>query len=146
MIAGQYGDMMQLLTEIRDRLPAPVESLADKTEAKRKEADAVLVPLAGVTRDEKPVRTPEEVLAARMPEAVALGHRQALSALLRVLDDWIGGARENHVALEHRGESRGSECWTRFHPQDIRHMVNDAAREVGVPEFAPPLHPCESIK
>jgi hypothetical protein len=55
-----------------------------------------------------------------------------------VLDGWVQGARENHDALDHRGESTGSECWTQFHPSDIRRMVNDAAREVGLSEFALP--------
>lgn len=97
-------------------------------------------------RDEKPARTAEEVTAARMPEAVSLGQRQALSALLGALDDWIAGARENHDALDHRGETTDDPCWTRFHPADIRVMVNDAARELGIPEFAEPTDPIEDRK
>lgn len=55
----------------------------------------------------------------------------ALVAMLAVVDGWVEGAQENHEALQHRGESIGSECWTQFHPDDIRNMINDAAREVG---------------
>lgn len=62
------------------------------------------------------------------------GAYRALKRVLDVLDGWIDGAKANHDALEHRGESTGDECWTRFHPDDIRNMVNDAAREVGVTE------------
>lgn len=106
--------------------------------------DTVRVAMPKVTmREEKPVRTPDEVLEARMPDAVGLGHRQALSALLGVLDDWIVGVRENHAAMEHRDEPAGDECWTRFHPDDIRTMVNDAAREMGIHEFPKPANPPE---
>lgn len=67
------------------------------------------------------------------------GAHRALVKLLAVLDGWIDGARSNHDALGHRGENRGEECWTQFHPSDIRRMVNDAAREVGLSvEFADP--------
>lgn len=67
------------------------------------------------------------------------GAHRALAKLLGVLDGWIEGARSNHDALGHRGEPMGSECWTEFHPSDIRRMVNDAAREVGLSvEFADP--------
>lgn len=163
MNGGQYDGIMRMLTQIRDRLPvgpettvvegstgrrdysrkAAVDVIADKVEAKRQEVDVILAPLLAVTRDEQPARTAEEVLAARMPDAVALGHRQALSAFLGVLDDWINGARDNHLVMEHRGESTDDRCWTRFHPQDIRKMVNDTAREMGIPEFPVPAQPLE---
>lgn len=61
-----------------------------------------------------------------------------LYALLVNLDGWIQGARENHDALDHRGEPRGDECWTRWAPADIRSMINDVAREFGVSEFPRP--------
>lgn len=62
------------------------------------------------------------------------GAYRALKRLLDVLDGWIEGAQANHEALDHRGESTGSECWNQYHPDDIRAMINDAAREVGVTE------------
>lgn len=61
-----------------------------------------------------------------------------LYALLVGLDGWIEGARENHDALDHRGESVGDECWTRWAPADVRSMINDVAREFGVGEFPRP--------
>jgi hypothetical protein len=62
-----------------------------------------------------------------------------LYTLLTVLDDWIEGAHENHEALEHRGrENVGEECWRSFAPSDIRNMINDAARELGLGEFPTP--------
>lgn len=67
-------------------------------------------------------------------EAVSL----ALYTMLVNLDGWIEGARSNHDALDHRGEPMGEECWTRWHPADIRSMVNDVARELGVSEFPKP--------
>jgi hypothetical protein len=63
---------------------------------------------------------------------------QALAIVWTVLDDWIRGGRENHEALGHRDENRGEECWRSFTPGDIRNMINDAARELGLLEFPLP--------
>lgn len=73
--------------------------------------------------------------------------RQALAIVRAVLDDWIKGARESHEANGHRAEPVGSECWRTFHPQDIRNMINCAARELGIQEFpAIPEHQAEENK
>lgn len=101
---GQFEQIVGLLGEIRDRLPAPEDA------PKR----AAAQPLPGVAKS------------------------TALYAMLTVLDSWIDGAKSNHEASDHRGESRGEECWRQFAPEDIRRMVNDAAREVGVSEFPLP--------
>jgi hypothetical protein len=71
------------------------------------------------------------------------GAQVALSRMLDMLDGWIEIARENHNGLGHRGENRGEECWTQFHPVDIRRMVNDVARELGLTEFPEPAKPKE---
>lgn len=71
------------------------------------------------------------------------GAVQALGLLLDTLDSWIQGVRENHDALGHRGESIGEECWRSFAPADIRSMVNDVARELGISEFPLPEKPKE---
>lgn len=55
----------------------------------------------------------------------------ALSAVLSAIESWEEGARENHEALDHRGENTGNECWTNWKREDIERMVDDAAREVG---------------
>lgn len=102
--------------------------------------DAILGKMPAV-----PQPDPRSVASTPVPPAVvdrggplgAAGQRgasRALARLLDALDGWIEGARANHDALDHRGENIGDECWTRFHPSDIRAMVNDAAREVGVAE------------
>lgn len=72
--------------------------------------------------------------------------RQALAIMRAVLDDWIKGARENHEALGHRHENAGEECWRTFHASDIRNMINDAARELGLKEFPAPDVPEEDKK
>lgn len=64
----------------------------------------------------------------------------ALYTLLTMVDGWIEGARSNHEGMSHRGEPHGGECWTQFHPEDIRRMVNDAAQKLGVPEFPLPTN------
>lgn len=69
-----------------------------------------------------------------MDRVVKRARYDALRKMLDVLDGWIEGAKENHEAMEHRNENTGDECWQSFHPDDIRRMVNDAAREVGTRE------------
>jgi hypothetical protein len=71
------------------------------------------------------------------------GALDALAAMRAALDGWIEGARSNHDAVGRRGESRGEECWRTFAPADIRAMINDACREMGVAEFQAPSHPIE---
>ncbi len=64
------------------------------------------------------------------------GAAKALATVLGVLDGWIEGAKADHEGNGHRGELVGEECWTQFHPEDIRRMVADAAIEMGVDEDA----------
>jgi hypothetical protein len=76
------------------------------------------------------------VAAAMPPQAMGkVGAAAALQAMLMTLDSWIEGAYENHHALEHRSENTGEECWREFAPSDIRAMVNDTARDLGLTEF-----------
>lgn len=84
---------------------------------------------ADQARQEKVKTNPPDVVAAK---------RVALATVLTTLDGWIEGAQDNHRALEHRGENTGAECWRRYAPEDIRAMVNDAAREVHVKTFLAP--------
>jgi hypothetical protein len=86
-----------------------------------------------------PIGTPARARAAE----VAADKRQALAIVRAVLDDWIRGAKENHEAMDHPRENRGSECWRTFAPSDFRNMINDAARELGVDEFPLPESPEE---
>lgn len=108
--------MEQLLTQIRDRLPAsePVAAAAEPIVTKGSELSSV--------------------------------KRAALGAVLDALDGWIEAARENHKAMEHRGENVGDECWRRFAPSDVRDMVDDAARALGVTRFPHPALPLEDRK
>lgn len=71
------------------------------------------------------------------------GAFQALVAVLRTLDDWIEQAKENHEALDHRNCRKGEECWRRYAPSDIRTMVNDVARDLGLAKFPAPATPEE---
>jgi hypothetical protein len=72
--------------------------------------------------------------------------KAALLAVLGSLDGWIQGAQQNHVDCGHRGENTGEECWRQYTPGDIRNMVNDAAREVGVTPFPYPANAKEDQK
>lgn len=71
------------------------------------------------------------------PVADREAKRAVLDAFTDVLADWVNGAKENHDACEHRGEPVGEECWTRFYAGDITHMIDDAARQVGIYGYQP---------
>ena len=106
--------------------PVPIGEQIDR------QAEAELEPaesLALVGRTEpSPTREADKMAGARRATVLMLG----------ALDGWIEGARANHDGLGHRGENVGEECWTQFHPNDIRNMVNDVNREMGMSEFAAP--------
>lgn len=119
MNASQYEGIMGALGKILDRMPV-------------REIPLVVEPV-------QPVGTP----GPRKGSEMAADKRQALAIMRAVLDDWIKGAKENHEACAHRHENRGEECWRTFHAQDIRNMINDAARELGIKEFPLPEVPEE---
>lgn len=98
------------------------------------------------------VPAPAEAKPARIDTGGPLGapgrrgaHR-ALAKMMEVLEGWIEGAQSNHEACDHRGENTGSECWRQYAPSDIRNMINDAAREIGLAEFSAPTHPQEDAR
>lgn len=135
---------MKVIAEMSDELRVVLEDIRARLIKTAGSPTLQPVPLwRGPIREDRPARPAEAAVKASMPEAVALGQRQALAAFLGVLDGHIEGTWDNHVALDHRNEGRGEECWTRFHPADIRNMVNDAARAVGIPEFVKPKWPRE---
>lgn len=61
---------------------------------------------------------------------------KALRAVAESLDGWIEVAKENHEASGHSHENTGDECWRRFAPSDVRIMINEAARGLGVSMLA----------
>ena len=127
-----FDEAVELLRDIRallNRIPAPGVALVPKLD----------VPM----RSEKPARPAQKPATEPTVDSVSLGHRQALASLLNVLDDYILGARHNHAGMEHRAEPVGTECWRSFHPADIRTMVNDAARDLGLLPFPLPADPVE---
>lgn len=124
MNAGQYGGILNLLVEIRDRMP----------EREVSKPEPFTVHHLNGTRT---------VYPAAETHSGNLGARQALAAMFRMLDSWIDGAKENHEAIGHRHENTGEECWRTFAPDDIRRMVNDVARELGLAEFPAPTTPEE---
>lgn len=67
--------------------------------------------------------------AVTVERIVRRAQYNALRKMLEVLDGWTRGARENHDALGHRGES--VPCWSQFARADIIVMVADAACELG---------------
>lgn len=69
---------------------------------------------------------------ALMRGIVAKARRDALSSVLSTLDGWIEVTRENHGALEHRGEPVGQECWRQLAVQDVRDIVASAATWLGI--------------
>lgn len=137
---GQANAVLTLLAEIRDRLPV-------------QEAPAPIMPVGAYGCPADPAAyvdtlfgAPSAPVAAPKGSELAAVKREALVAVLEALDGWIEGAQENHGALEHRHETRGEECWRRFAPSDIRNMVNDAARELGLDMFPAPDEPREDVR
>lgn len=112
----ELGDeSKQLLRELRDRLPPPTAVPAD------------------------------DILAAVKGSALAAAKREALDAVLDALDVWIEKAARFHGRYCTEAEPKGKECWRAFAPSDIRNMVNNACREVGILEFAIPKLPKEEV-
>jgi hypothetical protein len=162
MNAGQYEGLMARLGEILDRMPErPAPEPAQSFTVQHLDGSKTITTThlddgskTVVHVPAEPVRTgwpyerggPAPVpLPVRQPgeDPETTGARQALARMLSMLDGWIEGARENHDGLGHQNENRGSECWTEFHPADIRSMINDVARELGLAEFPKPGTPKE---
>jgi hypothetical protein len=95
-------------------------ALAALTEAVRAELSASPVPADPATDDE---------VSELVDRIVRRSQYQALKAVLEALDGWIAGNLENV-----EGGIGELEAVHRFHAQDVRRMVNDAARELRVPE------------
>jgi hypothetical protein len=141
MNAGQYEGILGRLDAILAKMPAapvtviPAPALftvhhldGSKTTTPTGPTGPVLTTLA------KP-----QTLLQEGKEGASL----ALYCLLVNLDGWISGAKGNHQSGEHRGENTGEECWRQYAPSDIRSMVNDVARELGLAEFPMPITPEE---
>jgi hypothetical protein len=93
----------------------------------------------------EPALISREALDAAVAEAFEDGKRRgaesadaALKKMRVVLDDWIQGARENCEADQHRGEPKNQACGAQFTPADIRRMIDDVAREIGLKISDPP--------
>lgn len=147
MNASQYNGLMVVLHQILGRMPDAPEPVVKPLTVHHLDGTST------VTGGE-PVRTgwpydregPAPVPAD--PSVPVFKHtgtacRQALAAMLQMLDSWIQGAKDNHEACTHRGENTGSECWRSWAPSDIRVMVNDVASELGLAEFPAPTTPEE---
>lgn len=101
-----------------ERNIAAIKTLAEQL-------DVSLDELGGMTSDPATTDRVDELV----DRIVRRAQYAALSAMLPMLDGWIEGARENHEAFDRRDAFD-----TSFEPDDIRCMVNDVARELGVPE------------
>lgn len=130
----QFAAMMGILREIRDLLP-----VQEKPEPIVIKSWGSHEPVASI----KPY-DPDDLLAPLKASMLDHSLRESLTAaasatalrtFLTVLDGWIDGARVNHYALGHRDEPIGEECWRSFTPDDIRTMVDDAARDHHLPPF-----------
>lgn len=77
--------------------------------------------------------SPENLSAVKETTAkIILSATDALREVIRQADSWHDSARSNHEALGHR--DRFAECCGSFVVTDIKNMVNDAARKMGLPE------------
>lgn len=137
----KYGPLTQLpASGLLGHAPVPGEAEHEPITADALRAAVAEAFEDGKKRGAEAAQKPARIdTGGPLGKAGERGAHRTLMTFLAVLDGWIDGARSNHDALGHRGEPMGSECWTQFHPSDIRRMVNDAAREVGLSvEFADP--------
>lgn len=114
-----------------------IEALETAVAGLREQAAAPPAALGPITVAELTGRTAEHSADNLLALDRALTNRivkraqyDALRRVLDVLNEWIEGVRINHRIAEHRG----SDCCDTFHPDDIRSMVNEAARELGTLE------------
>jgi hypothetical protein len=129
MKTEQVNAILAAIAEVRDRLPEPGPYVK-----------AVIAGGGVIASPVSPYGSPatcEHTVALKGSE-LAAAKREALAAVLGALNGRIEGGRENHDAMGHRHENRGEECWRSFAPSDIRSMINDAARQVGLARFPDP--------
>lgn len=148
MNASQYNSLMVVLHQILGRMPEPPAPVPVPQPLTVHHLDGTSTVTGG-----HPVRTGSPPVTVLVPapvpavpikgSALVKVQRHALGVVLQALDGWVQGAKENHEAMGHRGENTGSECWRTFAPSDIRRIINDAATELGLAEFAAPTEPEE---
>jgi hypothetical protein len=135
----KYGPVEPIpASDLLGHAPIPAEPEAEPVSAEAFRAAVAEAFEDGKKRGAEEARRLATVMGDRKEAA-----RGVLVKILEDLDGWIEGARSNHDGMSHRGEPVGSECWTQYHPADIRSMVNDVAREYGLPEFPRPETPKE---
>lgn len=74
----------------------------------------------------EPAEPAPSMVSGQKPDS----RRAALLAMLNHVDDWAEWAQGEHEALGHREK----DCCGVFHPDDVRRMINGAAREIGLTE------------
>lgn len=77
-------------------------------------------------------RLPVSVKAPDRNDDFRMGATSALDAMARAARGWADGAAENDEAMGRRDRREAKD--QPFFLTDILNMINDAAREVGVPE------------
>jgi hypothetical protein len=116
--------------ELRDERARDIETV-------RALADRLDVPLDEIPyplHEAADPATVEETYDELAERIVRRAQYVALRTMLKVVEGWREGARENHDGMGHRGENAGEQCWEHWHSSDIRTMVADAARELHVPD------------
>lgn len=104
------------------------ESAAHKTrEYTSQQLDAILRRIDGFEPDAVQLRQFGDIIVGRLTRRAKY---DALRTMLSVADGWFEGAQDNHDAMGHRD----ADCCQTFTVEDIRRMVNDAAREAGTSE------------
>jgi len=119
--------LVDTIKRLANTLGVPLALLAPPSEQRATDLSDVLATLAAADPDGPDLARLNEALLKR---AIRRAAYDMGKALLDVLDGWIEGQQENHEAMGHRD----TDCCDTFEPDDIRRMVNDAARVMGAPE------------
>jgi hypothetical protein len=124
---GEHFASVEEIEEQLDPRDAPPLSPSDHANHLARRLVEVLSELPAVPA--RPDPATDDDVHELVDRIIRRSHYVALKVVLKQLDGWIAGNLENV-----EGGIGELEAVHRFHTQDVRRMVNDAARELRVPE------------
>jgi hypothetical protein len=114
--------------------PATARAALDSVREALASADKALAEVDAPVTTEGLLRAALDAHDADLEGVRLAAYAAAVREMHRTLHGWIEGAKENCDAMGHRGEA--NPCWETWHVTDLRGMVGDIARALGVPEAA----------
>lgn len=131
--ADEYRDQADVMTADGPVAPSavdPAEGAQQRVDLLGGQLSADLTAIAQAVEFKSTVPQLRHAMVLRI-------RQEAVQTMRYTLDGWIEGAESNCEALGHGGASShddGRLCGQAFEVEDIRKMIADAARELGIPE------------